>query len=151
MRWLILAALLASPVAAQSSGSLDPDDVLPLLGEPWSEAKTLLTPADSGHVVGKGGTLLWRSSEDDDVSALYLTVRGGFLVDIVVAAAPESCDAFDSFVASTRSEIGEPGPDGFYRADQLPQAGPIRDLDAEVGFDEEARTMTIRVPDASRR
>ena len=143
MRWLFLFAVLAAPAVAQNAPTVDPDDLLAVLGSPWGEAKGRVAAPDSGRVVGKSGTLLWRSP-DREVASLYLVVRRGVAVEIAAAAAPRAAGDFDRFVAEARAELGPPAADGFYRTDPFSGAGGRRDL--EVRFDETARTMTIRVP-----
>ncbi|PAP76909.1 hypothetical protein [Rubrivirga marina] len=144
MRWLLLFAVLTTPALAQAS-EFDPDTVLPLLGRPWSEAKVGLAAPDSGHVVGKAGTLLWRGG-DRDVSAIYVHVRGGVLAALDAVAAPMAYDDFDRMADGMRAELGPPGADGFYTADQVRSTGRLGEADVEFRFDRDSRSLTIRAP-----
>ena len=150
MRWLLLFAALFSPAFAQVDPDVDPDDLLLVLGRPWAEAKPLVAPPDSGRVVGKSGTLLWRPVQRE-MSKMYLIVRAGVVAELIAVAARSAARDFDELVAEARRELGEPGPDGFYAEDRIPQGGMFRDIRAELRFDEEARTMTLRVPIVAQR
>ena len=144
MRLILVFFGLAAPALAQPS-ELDIDALLPLLGRPWSEAKAHVAVPDSGRVVGKSGTLLWRDVARE-VSALRLRVRDGALADLTAVAGPDTGDRFERAVTEARGALGPPGANGFYTADQVQAFGRIGDARVEIRFDENARSMTIRAP-----
>ena len=144
MRWLFLFAVLAAPALAQPA-EFDPDDLLPLIGRPWAEAKVGVAAPDSGRVVGKTGTLLWRG-EAHDVSAIYVHVREGAFAAVDAVAAPMAYDDFLRMADTVAQELGSPNEDGFYSAEQVQAMGRLGEAAVEIRFDRDRHTLTLRAP-----
>ena len=140
----VAGAGLAVPALAQPS-EIDADAFVPMLGLPWSEAKVHVAVPDSGRVVGKTGTLLWRSPARE-LSALRLRVQDGVLAEVTAVAAARAYDDFERIVGEAREALGPPGADGFYTADQVQAFGRLGDVRVELRFDMGARSMTLRAP-----
>ena len=146
MRWLLLWIALTSASAAQpGTRDFNPDDFVPMLGRPWSEVKTYITPPDSGQVVGKSGTLVWQG-DAHDVSEIRLTVRDGILSELTAAAAPLAYDDYAAMAEGVRTTLGPPGADGYYTAEQVRSLGQLNGARVDLRFDLEAKSLTLRAP-----
>lgn len=140
----LLTAVLALAALSVHAQSLDPGDILNRMGDPWSEIKQAIPPADSGRVVGKAGELLWREP-DDDVTTVLLSIREGVLSRVTVTASADGRGEFDGILAELRQQVGEPADDGFFTTDQLYRMGVPLQAPIELSLDPEAGVMVVRL------
>lgn len=131
-------------VSAQAQAAFEPEAALSRLGEPWAEVKTVIPAPDSGRVVGKTGDLLFLP-EDDEVTRVVLSVRGGRLMRFTATAREDARGDLADLDMEFREAVGPPGADGVYSWEQIREVGAPVPYPMTISIDAEAGVMVLQV------